>query len=60
MSGYFFASPIDVDFKLDGEDVRKMVEIKGEKDKMISCPVYYDGDTLSGQVCFGYYAGNTH
>jgi len=50
MSGYFFASPIDVDFKLDGEDVRKLVEIKGEKDKMISCPVYYDGDTLSGQI----------
>ena len=50
MAGYFFASPIDVDFKLDGEDVRKLVETKGEKDKMISCPVYYDGDTVSGQV----------
>jgi len=50
MTSYFFASPIDIDFKLDGEDVRKLVETKGEKDKMVSCPVYFDGDTVSGQI----------
>lgn len=50
MAGYFFSSPIDIDVKLEGEDVRKLAETKGEKDKMISCPVYYDGDTVSGQV----------
>ncbi|EAU83945.1 vacuolar protein sorting 26 [Coprinopsis cinerea okayama7 len=50
MAAYFFASPIDVDIKLDGEEVRKQVEIKGEKDKTISCPVYYDGDSVGGQV----------
>ena len=50
MAGYFFASPIDVDVKLEGEDVRKVAETKGEKEKIISCPVYYDGDTVSGQV----------
>ena len=47
---YFFASPIDVDIKLEGEEQRKQVEIKGEKDKTISCPVYYDGDSVTGQV----------
>lgn len=47
---YFFASPIDVDIKLEGEEQRKQVEIKGEKEKTISCPVYYDGDSVTGQV----------
>ena len=50
MAGYFFASPIDVDIKLEGEEFRKQVEIKGEKEKTISCPVYYDGDSVGGQV----------
>lgn len=51
MAAYFFASPIDVDIKLDNEETRKQVEMKGEKEKMISCPVYYDGDSVGGQVC---------
>jgi vacuolar protein sorting-associated protein 26 len=51
MAAYFFASPIDVDVKLEGEETRKQVEMKGEKDKIISCPVYYDGDSVGGQVC---------
>jgi vacuolar protein sorting-associated protein 26 len=51
MAAYFFASPIDVDIKLEGEETRKQVEMKGEKEKMISCPVYYDGDSVGGQVC---------
>jgi vacuolar protein sorting-associated protein 26 len=49
---YFFASPIDVDIKLEGDEVRKQVEIKSEKDKNIACPVYYDGDSVTGQVRF--------
>lgn len=51
MAAYFFASPIDVDIKLEGEESRKQVEMKGEKDKVTSCPVYYDGDSVGGQVC---------
>lgn len=47
---YFFASPVDVDIKLDGEELRKQVDTKGEKDKIIQSPVYYDGDSLGGQV----------
>jgi vacuolar protein sorting-associated protein 26 len=48
---YFFASPIDVDIKLEGEELRKQVEVKLEKDKTVPCPVYYDGDSVNGQVC---------
>jgi vacuolar protein sorting-associated protein 26 len=48
---YFFASPIDVDIKLEGEELRKQVDMKTDKDKTISCPVYYDGDPVTGQAC---------
>ena len=47
---FLFASPIDIDVKLDGEEGRKQVEIKGEKERTVSCPVYYDGDSVGGQV----------
>jgi vacuolar protein sorting-associated protein 26 len=50
MAAYFFASPIDVDIKLENEELRKQVEIKTDKEKTISCPVYYDGDSVGGQV----------
>lgn len=49
---YFFASAIDVDVKLEGEELRKQVEVKSDKDKTITCPVYYDGDSVAGQVRF--------
>lgn len=47
---YFFTSPVDVDIKLEGEELRKQVETKTDKDKTVSCPIYYDGDSVSGQV----------
>jgi vacuolar protein sorting-associated protein 26 len=50
MAAFFFASPIDVDVKLEGEEVRKQVDMKQEKERSISCPVYYDGDSIGGQV----------
>lgn len=36
MAAYFFASPVDVDVKLEGEEERKIVETKGEKDNGVS------------------------
>ena len=51
MAAYFCASPIDVEVKLDGEDERKQMDMKAEKERVITCPVYYDGDSLAGQVC---------
>lgn len=50
MTSYFFASPIDVDIRLEGEDIRKQVDIKQEKEKVVSSPVFYDGDSVGGQV----------
>jgi len=50
MAAYFFASPIDVDIQLEGEEARKQTEIKGEKERTISCPVYYDGESIVGQA----------
>ena len=50
MAAYFFASPVDVDIKLEGEDERKQVDVKLEKERTVSCPVYYDGDAVAGQV----------
>jgi vacuolar protein sorting-associated protein 26 len=51
MAGYFFASPIDVDIKLEGEELRKQVDFKTEKEKMVACPVFYDGESVAGQAC---------
>ena len=51
MATYFFSSPVDVEIKLDGEEERKFVETKTDKDKTVSCPVFYDGDNVAGQVC---------
>lgn len=50
MASYFFASPVDVEVTLEGEDDRKQVEIKSEKEKIVKCPVYYDGESVVGQV----------
>jgi len=47
----FSAQPVEVEVKLVGEAERRQVEVKGEKDKKEMCPVYYDGEGVSGQVC---------
>lgn len=53
MASFFnFASqPVEVEIKLNGEAERKQVEVKGEKEKKEMCPVYYDGESVVGQVC---------
>jgi len=57
-AAYFFASAIDVEVKLEGEELRKKVDMKLEKEKTVSCPVYYDGESVSGQVCSHLYRGH--
>jgi vacuolar protein sorting-associated protein 26 len=47
----FGGTPVDVEIKLQGEDDRRQVEVKGEKDKKDMCPVYYDGESVIGTVC---------
>jgi vacuolar protein sorting-associated protein 26 len=46
----FSAQPVEVEIKLAGEVDRRQVEVKGEKEKKEMCPVYYDGEGVSGQV----------
>lgn len=46
----FSAAPVDVEIKLAGEEDRKQVEVKGDKDQKVMCPVYYDGESVVGQV----------
>lgn len=46
----FAAQPVEVEIKLTGEAERKQVEVKGEKEKKERCPVYYDGESVIGQV----------
>lgn len=50
MAAYFFATPVDVDIKMEGEEARKFFDVKQEKDRKESCPIYYDGEPVVGQV----------
>ena len=50
MAAFFFSSPVDVDIRLEGEDKRKQVELKLEKERRESCPVYFDGESVVGQA----------
>lgn len=48
----FTSAPVDVDIRLTGEEERKQVEVKGEADRKEMCPVYYDGESVEGQVSY--------
>ncbi|PWN34291.1 putative PEP8-vacuolar protein sorting/targeting protein [Meira miltonrushii] len=51
MASFFsFASPVDVEVRLDGDEGRRQVEVKVEKDRRERCPVYFDGESVKGQV----------
>ncbi|KAH9445986.1 hypothetical protein MJO28_012172 [Puccinia striiformis f. sp. tritici] len=45
-----FQPTIDVEVRLEGEEERKSVEVKVDKDKKERCPVYLDGEGVTGQV----------
>ncbi|WVN91168.1 uncharacterized protein L203_106422 [Cryptococcus depauperatus CBS 7841] len=46
----FTSSPVDIEIGLQGEADRRQVEVKGERDKIEQCPVYYDGESIVGTV----------
>jgi vacuolar protein sorting-associated protein 26 len=51
MASFFsFSSPLDVDVRLDNEEERQQVEVKQDKDRKEKCPVYFDGESVRGQV----------
>lgn len=45
-----FSSPVDIDIVLDGEEERKQVEVKVDKERKDKCPAYYDGESVKGQA----------
>jgi len=45
-----FQPTIDVEVRLEGEEERKSVEVKVDKDKKERCPVYLDQEGVTGQV----------
>jgi vacuolar protein sorting-associated protein 26 len=47
---YFFKSPLDLEIRLDGEDIRKQFEAKSNQGKKDKYPLYEDGETVSGEV----------
>ncbi|KAG9107200.1 Vacuolar protein sorting-associated protein 26B [Ceratobasidium sp. 392] len=50
MAAYFFSQPVDIDIKLENEEARKIVDVKVDKERSQSCPVYYDGESVVGSV----------
>jgi len=46
----FGGTPVDIEINLHGEEGRKQIEQKGEKDKKETCAVYLDGESVAGQA----------
>jgi len=40
----------DIEINLHGEDSRKLVEVKVDKDKKAKYPLYFDGESVGGKV----------
>ena len=47
---FAFGSPIEVDVILDGVQGRGTTEVKVDKEKRESCPIFYDGEGIKGVV----------
>ncbi|KAF9583038.1 Vacuolar protein sorting-associated protein 26B [Lunasporangiospora selenospora] len=45
-----FSTPVDIHVAYNGEDDRKMVEVKVDKDRREKFPLYFDGETVSGKI----------
>ncbi|KAI9002242.1 Vacuolar protein sorting-associated protein 26B-like protein [Gaertneriomyces sp. JEL0708] len=51
MASFFnLGSSADIEILLDGENQRKLVEVKVEKDRKAKFPLYFDGESVSGKV----------
>ncbi|CAN6615377.1 carboxypeptidase Y-deficient protein 8 [Trichomonascus vanleenenianus] len=46
----FFKAPLDIEIRLDGEDSRTHVDIKNDKGRRESVPLYLDGESVKGSV----------
>ncbi len=50
MASYLWGAPVDVEIRLENEDARRKAEVKQEKDRRESLPVFLDGESVAGQV----------
>lgn len=44
------STPVDIEVAFTNQDQRKHVDVKVDKDRRESYPVYLDGETVSGKV----------
>ncbi|KAH9495952.1 Vacuolar protein sorting-associated protein 26B [Bulinus truncatus] len=52
MSFFGFGQSAEIDIVLDGQENRRTAEIKTEDGKREKYYLYFDGETVSGKVCF--------
>ncbi|KAI7828048.1 putative PEP8-vacuolar protein sorting/targeting protein [Gamsiella multidivaricata] len=45
-----FSAPVDIQIAFKGEENRKMVEVKVDKDRREKFPLYFDGESVSGKI----------
>ncbi|KAG0045204.1 Vacuolar protein sorting-associated protein 26B [Gryganskiella cystojenkinii] len=45
-----FSAPVDIQVAFRGEEDRKMVEVKVDKDRREKFPLYFDGETVAGKI----------
>jgi hypothetical protein len=47
---FSFSAPVDIDIRFNGEENRKLVEVKVDRDRRERFPLYFDGETVAGRV----------
>lgn len=47
---FSFSAPVDIDIRFNGEEQRKLVEVKVDRDRREKFPLYFDGETVAGRV----------
>ncbi|KAG0197609.1 Vacuolar protein sorting-associated protein 26B, partial [Mortierella sp. GBA30] len=45
-----FSAPVDIQIAFKGEEERKLVEVKVDKDRREKFPLYFDGETVAGKI----------
>ncbi|KAK3842018.1 MAG: putative PEP8-vacuolar protein sorting/targeting protein [Linnemannia gamsii] len=45
-----FSAPVDIQVVFKGEEERKMVEVKVDKDRREKFPLYFDGESVAGKI----------
>lgn len=44
------SAPVEIDIRFNGQEQRKLIEAKVDKDRKEKFPLYFDGETVSGKV----------